>query len=70
MGSIIDKNGYKWQRATGTALALPDTKIGGLVGSAHPAYRSFSLNLWSVAVADKIHSYSTAFGVISGVASE
>ena len=59
--SIIDKFGYKWQMATGIALALPDNESGGLVGSAHPTYRHLSLNLCLSAVADKIRSYSAVF---------
>tara|TARA_Y100000815_G_C13067658_1_gene396858 strand:+ start:383 stop:532 length:150 start_codon:yes stop_codon:yes gene_type:complete len=47
--------------ATGIALALPDNESGGLVGSAHPTYRHFSLNLCLSAVADKIRSYSAVF---------
>jgi len=61
LGSIIDKTGYKWQMTTGIALALPDTKNGGLVGSAHPTYLHFSLNLCSSDVADKIRSCSAVF---------
>ncbi|UXD88367.1 hypothetical protein [Thalassolituus hydrocarboniclasticus] len=66
----VDKFGYKWQMATVVALAPPDNKSDGLVGSAHPTYRHFSLNLCSSDVADKIRSYSAVFGVISGVAFE
>jgi len=58
---LVDKFGYKWQMATGIALALPDSESGGLVGSAHPTYRHFSLNLCSSDVADKIRSYSAVF---------
>jgi hypothetical protein len=35
---LVDKTGYKWQRVTGIALALPDIKNVGLVGSAHPTF--------------------------------
>ncbi|MCT7359467.1 hypothetical protein [Thalassolituus pacificus] len=34
----VDKFGYKWQMATGVALALPDNESGGLVGGAHPTF--------------------------------
>ncbi|MCA6061740.1 hypothetical protein HUF18_18315 [Thalassolituus sp. ST750PaO-4] len=67
---LVDKFGYKWQMATGIALALPDNESGCLVGSAHPTYRHFSLNLCSSVVADKIRSCSAVSVVISGVAFE
>ena len=67
---LVDKFGYKWQMATGIALALPDNESGGLVGSAHPTYRHFSLNLCSAAVADKIRSCSAVSVVISDVVFE
>jgi len=60
----VDKFGYNWHIATGFALALPDNKSCGLVGSAHPTYRHVSLNLCSAAVADKIRSHSWAFAFI------